>query len=176
MVLGDRVNGLMMDKGWRFVTGDSHDICRRVTELDSDARLVGHETTGEIGVAAWVARAKMGAGEFEDSAGIPIQDPGGAWLLAFRLYDEDGRTYKGEPTEEVIRLMNRSATTRRRREDLERFAENAEAHHTAQMLAWERETEGVMGEIAEEAVYGHYRDEGRRLQHIYVPKGAALDG
>lgn len=174
MVLGERVKGLMMDEGWRFVTGDAHDINTRVREIDPDARLVAHETTREIGVVSWIARSKMGEGDIEDSARVAVQDPGGAWLLAFRIYDDNGLTYKGEPTDEVITTLNRAATDRRRREDLERFYDYATAHHEKLMRAWGIETEDVVGDIAEQAVHGHYRDEKRPMQHIYVPGG--LDG
>lgn len=176
MVLGERVNGLMMDKGWHFVTGDSHDIHRRVQEIDPDARLAAHVDTGEIGVVAWVRRSVMGAGDFEDASGVPVQDPGGAWLLAFRLYDEHGNTYRGEPTEEVIEQMNRAAVGRRRRPELENFADFAQRHHDNLMRRWGIETEDVVGDIAEQAVLGHYRDEKRHLQHVYVPKGVTADG
>lgn len=171
MVLGERVDGLMMDKGWRFVTGDAHDIHRRVQEIDPDARLVAHESTREIGVANWVQRSRLGDGDFESTAETPVQDRGGAWLLAFRIYDDSGLTYKGEPTDEVITQLNRAAVGRRRREDLERFYDKAKAHHDNLMRRWGIDTENVLGDMAERAVHGHYEDEQRPFQHIYVPKG-----
>ena len=169
MVLGEEVQGIFaLAHDWRFVTGDASGIHTRVREIHPDARLVANAHDGRLGVAVWVQRSKMGDGDIEDSAGVPVQDKGGAFVLALPIRDEDGFPYKGEPDQRVVDQLNRASTTRKR-EDLEKFAELEAARHEALVAAWERDLEAASRPAAELSVFGHHKLNGIRAPRIFVP-------
>jgi len=172
MVLGEEVKGLMaLGVDWRFVTGDSADIGRRVNELDQNARLVANPRTGEYGVAVWVERSKLGEEDIEADAQVAIQDRGGVWALAFKATDAEGRYItSGEPDQRLIDQMNR-ASLRRKREDLEKFVEFETRRHEGYVRMWEGAASAHMQALADQMVFGHRKARGIKAARIFVPQG-----
>ena len=89
MKLGSVVNDLLYPD-WKFVEGDLHDISRRVTEYDAEAKLARDSVSGQLGLARKVSDP----------------DPDGSshcWLIAKRLVnDETGEPLTGEPDKRVL--------------------------------------------------------------------------
>ena len=114
MQYGDLVAPLFLaDPGWRFVTGDTHDIARRVHDEFSDTRIVGRPETGHLAVAVWVPRSKMGKTMTDDSVKQSVQPAGGAWVLSFRLMQNDQPRHTLEA--DVLEELRRKDTHRRLR-------------------------------------------------------------
>jgi hypothetical protein len=100
----------LADLGWRFVTSDQHNVARQVNEAFSDTRVVGKPDTGELAVAVWVPRDKLGKDEGDDATRQPVANAGGAWCLSFRLRDPATggirRTLESDLLEELRRKDN----------------------------------------------------------------------
>jgi hypothetical protein len=103
----------LADIGWRFVTGDQHDVARQVKEQFSDTRIVGRTDTGELAVAVWVPRERLGKDEGDDASRQPVANAGGAWCLSFRLSDPTTGGIRRHLSSDVLEELRRKDNHRR---------------------------------------------------------------
>jgi hypothetical protein len=101
MQLGEQVNGLMMDRHWRFVVHDLHGVAEAVKRHDSSARLVAHDELLEVAVARFIERRHL-SGDIDRVTQKPITESGGAYMLVFRPRRPDGSYMRGEPDMTVL--------------------------------------------------------------------------
>lgn len=114
MQYGEQVNGLMMNRHWRFVVADMHMVCQAIQQHDSRARLCGNVQDGEIAVARWIEREALGDEDIDAAAESPITSRGGAWMLVMRPR-RNGKNWIGEPDMSVLTQLQASDAHRRRR-------------------------------------------------------------
>jgi hypothetical protein len=116
MDYGDLVQPIFLaDLGWRFVASDTHDIARRVQQEFSGTRIVGKPDTGDLAVAVWVPRDKMGRSMTNDTVKQPVQNAGGAWVLSFALRDPSTGGPRRTLEADVLNELRRKDTHRRQR-------------------------------------------------------------
>ena len=174
MQLGESVNGLMMNRHWRFVVSDAHNVAEAVSRHDSAARLVAHDVTQQISVVRFVAKANLGD-DIERLVGAPIDDRGGAYMLVFYPKGPDGQPMRGEPDMTVVtQLQERDLWARRR-------GQNPQAI-LAQMQEMDRRREAAAADLimertlarVEEGLFAASRakrDGTWAPGRIYVPSG-----
>jgi hypothetical protein len=163
MRLGGQVPALLSD--WRFIAQDTHDISRRVRELDPDARLAMEMDGGCLGIVRRVV--------------LPVDpdvlqaDPHDTWIIGFRAADEDGNPLTGEPDARILEQMRlRDSWRLQNPERFRRAAERAVAmrEHQLQQLTRERARE-----FAETYLWAGRRYAGIK-HNIYVPADLPREG
>lgn len=158
MRVGSSVPGIL-NENWCFVAEDQHDICRRVRELDADARLAVNTLTRQLGIVRHVT--------LDVDPDIIQADPHNTWIIAFRAKDpETDAPLDGEPDARVLELMRLYDTwTKRNPERAKQSAEAVVRHR-------EQQVEKLIRERARDAAE-RYVSDGRRAygikKNIYVP-------
>jgi len=178
---GDLVQPIFLaDLGWRFVTGDTHDVARKVREGFSDTRIVGYPDTGELAVAVWVPRAKLGGEKLRDeSVQQPVQAHGGAWVLSFRLRDPStGGVRRTLESDVLVELAQRDTHRRRRGVDPRTMYNQLLAAHERREESRLRQLKDRNLAMVEETLFNAAR--AARVpwnpSRIYVPAGYAGNG
>ena len=152
MLLGQKMPGEVT--GWRFVEKDLHDIASRVTEYDSDARLVREDGTGHLGLARWMPSWGKIAG--------------GYWFLARVIHDLDtDLPLRGEPDGRVMRFM-RAADNRGR--DLTDWARRSQHAQWMREKREQDEIHDVNMDHAERFVKALEKDVSTRRK-AFIPRG-----
>lgn len=174
MQLGSSVNGLMMNRHWRFVVSDAHQVGEAVKQHDPSARLVAHDATQQISVARFVEKAALGDG-IENMVGAPVDDRGGAYMLVFYPKGPDGRPMRGEPDMTVVtQLQERDVWARKRGQDPHRIlAEMREMDRRREAAAHAEIMERTTARVEEGlfAMSRAKRDGTWAPSRIYVPSG-----
>jgi hypothetical protein len=159
MRLGEPI-GSALYEDWRFVEEDMHNICERVTEYDSEAKLARQEESGHLGLARRI--------------NAPFDGGGHIWVIARRLHDEEtGEPLTGEPDKRVLDEQRRADAFR---------VDNLDRWRKAQERMWiidqevrrAREIEKQM-EHAEEFVWTFRKKDLGRKDSILVPS-SVTDG
>lgn len=162
MRLGSTVPGIT-GTGYRFVAEDQHDICRRVQEIDADARLAVNVADGQLAIVRRVV--------LEGDVSMLEMDPHDTWIIAFRVSDpQSGMPLDGEPDARVLeRMREYDSWNKRNPVRAKQAAEAVVRHREAQV---EKELREHAREMAEAYLWAGRRYFG--LKHnIYVPADLA---
>jgi hypothetical protein len=152
--LGEDVPGILTDH-WKFVAEDPGDYVSKVKRYDSEARLVIHVGTGQLGVARYVKASFA---------------PEGAWMIAFRVRDpETGEPLTGDPDERVLTLMRKFDTWARSNPG--RLAKAAKETLRRREDFLSDEVKARNNENALKFIHDYKKESGQRGR-VFVPAGA----
>jgi hypothetical protein len=155
MQYGQLVKPLFLaSPGWRFITGDTHDIARRVQEMHSGTRVVGHPQTGYLAIAVWIPRSSMPE---KVDAKDSVQEEGGAWILSFRLQRPNGTPRFTLEADVLTELRLKDSHRRRRKIDPRKLYNELEKAHELREEAFRVSSLIETEAIIEERAYANAR-------------------